>query len=111
MAHDEAQALRAKIAELTEELARSQDELHAGRQSFLVAHLQALEAALIALAIEMREESGAPDWIERVSARLTNIASPAMRRLNDLESRRSADALESLASRLDDVVRRPKSEK
>lgn len=111
MDREEAQAMRAKIAELTEELARLEADGHTSHQRFILAHVQALESALIALAIELREELNVPDLIERLSARLTYTAAPALRRLNDAESGRNADALDSLASRLDQAEKRPKFQK
>jgi hypothetical protein len=111
MDRDEAQAMRAKIAELTEELARRESDGHTRHQRFIVSHVQALESALVALAIELREELNVPDLIDRLSARLTYTAAPALRRLNDPESGRNADAVDSLASRLDQAEKRPRLQK
>ena len=108
---EEAAAMRAQIAALTEELASSEAEGHASHQRFILAHVQALETALIALAIELREELDVPDLIERVSAKLTLTTAPALRRLNDPASGRNADAVDSLASRLDEAEKRPKFQK
>lgn len=101
MTTDEAQLMRAKIAELAEQLARFEADGHSRHQGFVVAHVHALEAAFIALVLELREELNLPDLIERISARLTYIAAPALRRLNDPASARNADAVDSFASRLD----------
>jgi hypothetical protein len=113
MEKEEAAAMRAQIAALTEELARREAEGHVNHQRFIVAHVQALEAALIALAIEVREELDIPDLIDRVSARLTLTAAPALRGLNDPASGRNADAVDSLASRLGEAEsgRNSRSEK
>lgn len=108
MERDEAAALRKKIAELTEELASLEGESRKRHERLILAHNQALEAALIALAVEVREELDAPDLIERVSERLTYTTVPKLRLLKDPDSNRGADAVESLAGRLDEAEKRPK---
>lgn len=109
MERDEAAVLRAKIAELREQLASLEADGRV-RGDLAMAHAQALEAAIVALAIEVREAIGVPDLIERVSTRLTHTTAPAMRQLKTERSDRGADAVDSLASRLEDAAMRPKFE-
>lgn len=108
MEHDEAAVLRKKIAELTEELACLEGERRKSHERLILAHTQALEAAIVALAVEIREEIDSPDLIERVANRLTHATAPGLRQLKDPASDRGADAVESLASRLDQAKKRPK---
>lgn len=108
MEYEEAAVLRQKIAELKLQLANLEANGKARGERLALAHAQALEAAIIALAIEVREAINVPHLLDRVSLRLTHTTAPAMRLLNTANSDRSADAVDSFASRLDDAGGRPK---
>ena len=111
MKNDEAGELRAKIEELKKQIASLGSDGQERQHRLLLAHIDALEQAVVALAVEVGEEVDAPDLIDRVSIRLTHAAAPALRQLKDPASDQSANAIESLASRLDQAEKRPKLQK
>ena len=100
--------LRVKIAELTEQLAGFQTDDLTRHQNNIIACIKALELAIISLAIEIHEEIDFLDLMERDETMLTHSDASSLRRHKNDASGHSADAVDSLASRLDEVEKRPK---